>query len=334
MTEFNWPIIGHQAIINYLQIIVANQRLHHAYLFYGPDGVGKSLIAEYFVKSIYCQSSGKKPCQTCVYCRQVVNQTHPDIIYLQVPSDKKNITIEQIREARERIQRSSFLNSYKIILIPQAHKLSLAASNGLLKILEEPSPQTIFILIAPDITTLPETILSRSQLIKFLPVGASTIKQALIKRGIERTLAHEISHLAAGLPGKIMPLIAHSQNLIHFKDEQRQLLNILNNGLQQRFSLINQLSAQSQTENSKLQVQNFLNKFILLMRDALLVKNMSYQVLVHIYLKDKLKIFASQYSSQQISNFIRLAERSRDLIGQNINQRLLLENLMLALENN
>ncbi len=332
MLKYNWPVIGHQAIIKYLQAVIANQSLNQVYLFYGPNGVGKNLVAKYFIQTLYCQSNKARPCQVCNYCQQINKAIHPDVIYLESQINKKNITIEQIREVKEKIQRSSFLNSYKIVLIQDAQKLSLAASNALLKILEEPSPQTIFIFITSDITALPKTILSRSQLIKFLPVGNHLIKQALIQLGANRSLAQELAHLSGGLPGKVLPFIKHSQNLISFKDETQQLLNALATGISERFLLVKQLTAQAKSENGRLKIKAFLNRFILLMRDILLTKNSIDRNLIHFYLKDGLKEFAQYYSNYQIIQFIRLAQYEYDLLEQNISPRLLLENLMLSLE--
>ena len=99
MIKFNWQIIGHKPIISYLQAMISNNTLGHAYLFYGLNGLGKNTLAQYFIKSIYC-CSNQSPCDSCAHCRQIVRQIHPDIIYLEGQPGKKNITIEQVRQVK------------------------------------------------------------------------------------------------------------------------------------------------------------------------------------------------------------------------------------------
>jgi len=329
MTNFNWPVIGHQPIVNYLQTVIKNQRLNHAYLFYGADGLGKSLVAENFIKSIYCTADNNKPCNKCIYCQQIKNKTYPDIIYIKKEADKKNITIEQIREAKIKIQRSTFLSSYKIVLIPQIHTLSLAASNSLLKILEEPTQQTIFILIAPQLTHIPATILSRVQTIKFLPVATTELDAYLIRQGINRQAAHELSHLAAGFPGHLISLMQTPKFLDEYKNEYRILVDGLSGDINQRFKLVEQIASQANSELARQQTKQFLNNFITIIRDSLLIKNMCFDKIICTYLKEDLAVLATKYSARQLTHILYSARSFSGLIDKNINSRLILENLML-----
>ncbi len=329
MDKFNWPVIGHQPIVNYLQTVIANNSLNHAYLFYGPDNLGKSLVADYFIKSIYCLSQGLSPCNSCLHCRQVNKSVHPDVIFLTKTEDKKNITIEQVREARSKIQRSTFLNSHKVILISDAYTLSLAASNALLKILEEPTKQTIFIFLSPTLKNIPATILSRLQIIKFLPVPAKELEHHLIQQGINKNQAYELSHLAAGFPGQILPLINHPKLLIEYKNEYKELLLNISTDLNTRFSLIEQLAAQANSASSKLNSKQFLSKLSSLIHDALLLKNMCFDKITHIALKTPLLTLSNKYSSLHLASLLVKIKLTHRYIDQNVNLRLALENLML-----
>src|SRR3989338_4068853 len=222
MIKFNWQIIGHKPIISYLQAMISNNTLGHAYLFYGLNGLGKNTLAQYFIKSIYC-CSNQSPCDSCAHCRQIVRQIHPDIIYLECQPGKKNITIEQVREARAKIHRGTFLNSHKIIFIRDAQTLSLAAANGLLKILEEPTAKTIFIFLTPTLKGIPETILSRVQVIKFLPVPLKELEGYLIKKGLDKSQAYQLAHLSQGCPGRVLSLLGHSKLLAEYQHGQQIL---------------------------------------------------------------------------------------------------------------
>ncbi len=329
MAEFNWPIIGHQAIINYLQTIIKNKRLNHAYLFYGADSLGKSLVAENFIKSIYCTASNNRPCNNCVHCQQISQHSYPDVIYILKPEDKKNISIEQIREAKIKIQRSSFLGSYKVVLIPQAHTLSLAASNSLLKILEEPTSQTIFILLSPTLTHIPATILSRVQTIKFLPVASSDIEIYLKKHGINRQLSKELSHLVGGLPGKLIDLLQTPKLLNEYKNNYREIVNKLSHNINQRFKFIEQFTSQAKSELSKQKSKIFLDNFIVIVRDMLLIKTGCYDKITCIHLNQDLINLSNKYSVKHLVNILTKITNTYKLIEKNINLRLALENLML-----
>jgi DNA polymerase-3 subunit delta' len=329
MSQFNWSVIGHQPIINYLQTVIQNNSFNHAYLFYGSDGLGKSLIANYFIKTIYCLADKNLPCDACLHCQQINNTIHPDIIYLTKAEDKKNITIEQVRQARSKIQHGTFLNSYKVILIPQANTLSLAASNALLKILEEPTQKTLFIFLTPTLKNIPATILSRVQTIKFMPVSFKDLEKYLINQGLNKTDAYALSHLAAGLPGQILPLLNHPKLLTEYKHDFQQLLTDISADLNSRFALVEKIAAQSNSESAKLNSKQFLQKLSSLLHDALLLKNMCFNRITHVALKQQLSALANKYSTLQLANLLAKIKTTYKYIDQNVNLRLAMENLML-----
>ncbi len=331
MVKFNWPVIGHQSVQKYLQSIIKQQHLHHAYLFYGPAGVGKSLTAEYFIKSLYCHQQTLSPCGQCVACRQIKHSVHPDIFYLEKAADKKNITVEQVRDVRQWAQQSSLSGSYKVVLIKQAHHLSLAASNALLKILEEPPAQTIFILLTPFLELIPQTIISRTQLIKFSPLPFKELEQALINKGMDEKQAQLLARLSRGLPGEALPLVNSPQALETYYQRFKDIFKIISADLTQRFKAVEKISAQSNAEASKKQVKDFLNLFSVLMRDLFLIKNNCHQHISCSYLESDLLRQAEQYKLKQIVNILDSIQQAYKLIEKNINLRLTLESLMLAL---
>ena len=330
MANFSWSVIGHQKIIDYLQSVIANNRLNHAYLFYGPEGLGKSLVADYFIKSVYCQSNDL-PCGQCVFCRQIGNHVHPDVIYLQPQEDKKSITIEQVREARVKIYHASFLNSHKIIFIRQAHTLSIAASNALLKTLEEPTQKTIFIFLTPTLKNIPQTILSRVQIIKFLPVPANDLEKYLINKKFNKTDAYQLSHLAQGCPGRILPLLDHPKLLNEYKNKLSEILTQISADLNVRFKLVESLAGQTKSAEAKVKAKQFLNNLTILIRDALLIKNMCFDKVTHLDLKQQLTSLSSRYTSGQLAGLLNKIKLTQTYIDKNVNPRLALENLVLEL---
>ena len=165
--KFNWSPEIHPKQSRYLQELVAGHTFAHAYLFYGPRGNHKERIAELLIGSIFCEDSHEVPCGRCIACRQLKNNTHPDVVRMQALEGKASISIEQIFKMQEQVALNSFLNSYKTAIIEGAHAMTPWAYNALLKILEEPPQKTIIILLAETLKNIPLTVISRAEKIKF-----------------------------------------------------------------------------------------------------------------------------------------------------------------------
>ncbi|HOZ36376.1 MAG TPA: DNA polymerase III subunit delta' C-terminal domain-containing protein [bacterium] len=330
MNSFNWPVIGHQKIINYLQSVVERNSPNHAYLFYGPPGIGKNLVADLFVKSLFCASANAKPCGTCAHCRQLAAGSHPDVIDLIRETDQKNINIERIREARSQVQNYPFFNSYKVLFIREADTLSLGASNALLKILEEPRGQTIFVFIGENLKFFPRTVLSRLQVIKFLPINEEEIEKYLVAQKIDRPLARELAAASLGFPGRVWPFINHPKN---FHEHTAQLSLLLQKAFSQtneRFRLIENLASQSNSEAAKKNSRDFLNDLLFIVRDSLLVKSGLSAHITFPGLESDLAFFARRHSAASLINILSEIRKTSHYLKQNVNPRLALENLILS----
>ncbi len=214
---FNWPIIGHTAAVQFLQTALVNCALHHAYLLCGPQGVGKTTLAHFFVRSLLCQARpsfarqnlggqvdpqrGVSPCSSCSACRMLEKHIHPDVMWVQ-RREERVIPIASVRSLIERLGTTSFLHTYKVAIIEEAEYLTLEAANALLKVLEEPPRNTIFILTAPATTLLPATVVSRLQVLPLRLQGASVIERALQDGGMSHDEARSIAHMSYGRPGR------------------------------------------------------------------------------------------------------------------------------------
>ena len=331
MATASWPVIGHQKIVRYLQSVAERHIPNHGYLFYGAPGLGKNLVADFFIKSILCRSGASKFCNTCSDCRQLDRGIHPDVVYLSKAEDKKNINVEEVREARSKIQNSSLLDAYKIMFIRDAETLSIGAVNALLKILEEPVGKTIFVFIAEDIKFLPRTFLSRLQVIKFLPVSHEDIENYLLAKNYSRSEAYELAHLSLGFPGRILPFLGHPKNLNEHKEKISDILRKLSGSVNERFRLVEQLAGQNNSEPTKINVRQFIHSFSALTRDALLIKSACTDKITHHWLRNELSVFSSKYSSGKIVRLLSEAKFTLRFTEQNVNLRLALENLVLAL---
>lgn len=337
--SFDWPIIGHARIKEFLQRIIANQDLAHAFIFEGSARVGKTLTAKLFANSILCDNfekevEGKRilPCRACVACRQFAKNMYPDFYVLDREINEKTeekrsfITVAQIRALQEKISKRAFLNSYKIVLIMEAQFLNQEASNALLKTLEEPAARTIIILIAPNRDLLLPTIQSRSQVLKFLPITRDEIYEYLLAKGANRTQAKELSCLAEGKPTIAMRYFQAREAFGELKKETTELLKIFEQSPIKRFQTVETILKKNDTDDLLIEL---LQRLTLLTRDLMLANSYNKDLAANIYLETDLQRVALKYPIDKLKNILEEIEKTKQYVRQNISPRFAFENLIL-----
>lgn len=168
-------IIGQQKSLTILRSALANGRLHHAYLFLGPEGVGKHTIAVAVAKAIHCRDLENDFCGGCVNCRRIADGNHPDVRVIEPLSGKKEISIAQIRELERELNFRSFTGNRKVAIIDPATLMNLSSQNALLKTLEEPPPDCLIILLAANGGALLPTLRSRCLRLSFAPLARADV---------------------------------------------------------------------------------------------------------------------------------------------------------------
>src|SRR5690554_2510941 len=152
-------MVGQEHVLKALVNALDQNRLHHAYLFTGTRGVGKTTVARIFAKCLNCESGvTSKPCGTCVACREIAEGRFVDLIEIDAASRTK---VEDMRELLENVQYAPTRGRFKVYLIDEVHMLSTSSFNALLKTLEEPPSHVKFLLATTDPQKLPVTVLSR-----------------------------------------------------------------------------------------------------------------------------------------------------------------------------
>lgn len=318
----HWPIIGHKKIIKVLQQGIGRNKISHAYLFYGPENMGKKSMAKYFALSLICNNNNK-PCLECNNCQQFLKNIHPDIIWLRKNEEKKNISIDQIRDLKEKISLSGFTNGYKIVIMVNAEEMTKEAANSFLKILEEPPRKSVIILLANKLNSIPETILSRCQTFKFSPVKKLEIAEVIKKEyKISQKEADEIAALAIGLPGRANKLLRNKEFFNKFLADQNLLIKILESDIIGRFKIIKEIIEIDD-------LNKVVSRWKILIRDLMLSKTNNEELIINQSLKSKIKKIVEKYSFEKI-NF--LAHSLNDLsfyLDQNINARLAFDNFVI-----
>ena len=199
-------IRGHGAQIEVLRRICAASQPAHAYLFQGPDGIGKQTIAWALAARLAClKASGRDDaCGRCRSCRALKRGNHADISLLV--RDGASIRIDQVREAGKRLRFDPVIGRCKVLIIEDADRLREEAANALLKTLEEPPPRTHFILLTGKPQLLLRTILSRSQTVRFTSLAHEDICAILEAEGRSPEAARVAAALAEGSLARARPL--------------------------------------------------------------------------------------------------------------------------------
>lgn len=203
----NQTIMGHDAVLAKLKRMVKAERLPHALLFYGPTGVGKSLAAKEIMAAYLCEH--KNFCGECPSCRALAAGTHGDwheIVPEVSEKGNKSIKIDVIRALQTEIAPYPVLSKGRAVLIDDAPAMNKEAMNSLLKTLEEPPGEMLFILIADSKTALLPTIVSRCAAVSFGALSAAAVEQILLKSGCGAEEAPKLAALADGSPGRALAL--------------------------------------------------------------------------------------------------------------------------------
>lgn len=290
--------IGNQKIISRLQNSLQSGKLNHAYLLSGPENLGKFTLAKMFALSAIADK--KMPSIIDVANKDAMLDlivVEPEIIEKKGISKQRDISVEQIREAKLNLSLFPYHGKYKVLIINDAHKLNVAAQNALLKILEEPNLTTIIMLIVHEYERILPTIISRCQVLNFSLVEEIEMREFFSEL--------ETRDLAMGRPGLANILQNNSDKKQLRQDAKHELACILMGTLSEKFSLAEEYSKNIVKTLVK------LNVWIWQLRKNALQDSGK-------YLENFIKI-------EKIQNCLELLKRT------NSNSRLLLETLFIDL---
>ncbi len=309
MVKFD-SVIGHNRIKNYFSRLIEEDLLAPTYLFYGPEGVGKSSFALEIAKAYNCEAD-VKPCDECPSCKKFSKLIHPDllIVYPSKPENlrslaieqgklkpdgfdpTKNITIDQVRELQAELTRPPFMAKKRFVLFINADNLNVEAQNALLKTLEEPPENSTFFLITSNIGKILPTIRSRSRLIKFSGLKFEEFKTYPFRTTYPITLLYRLSEGSIGkalklLETELMPLRIDILNSLLERDPDA-FMNAV------RSRILNRDEA-----------QDFLKMYMTLSRDLLLAKTGCENLISNVDLKTLIKTAARKLSYREIETLI------------------------------
>lgn len=200
-------IYGQAMAKEQLRRSLARQQVSHAYLFAGPPGVGKKTAALAWAQALNCLAPvDDDACDACLTCLRIRNRNYPDVFWIEAGGE--SVKIEQVREIRQRALHPPYEGRYLVIILPQAENLTLEAANALLKLLEEPAPRTVFVLVSDRPQSLLPTVRSRCQAVNFYPLPRSQVASFLRDRGVAAQEAEWLASLAGGSLARALALLA------------------------------------------------------------------------------------------------------------------------------
>ncbi len=302
----------------------------HAYLFFGPEGVGKRLTALMLAKAMNCISSEEVefPCESCPSCIKVNSSSHADVISVEPEGDV--IKIDQVRSMQRRLRYRPLEGGHRACIIDSADRLNDAASNALLKTLEEPPDGTHLFLITSRPYRLLPTILSRCQWVRFRPLSIAHIVQILRKaHSLEEEKAKFYASLAGGSAGQALAL----SDRVDFQkrtDWLRAFSDIPKKTVEEIFEISGRLAKEEE-------VNDLLELWKLWIRDLAVLQVQGEEAgekLINHDLRVEATEEAQKYSLDRLDSVFGLISGVQKSIASKANLQLALETLMLKMKKN
>lgn len=202
---------GHERLIEVFDRAVQHGRLAHAYLFVGPEGVGKKLFATELARALLCETreagSPLEPCGQCLSCRMIDAGSHPDFYVVGRPEEKNEFPVEVMRELCRNFSLKSARGRGKVAIVDDADDLNPESANCFLKTLEEPPAFSVFLLIGTSRDQQLPTIQSRCQIIRFAPLGYDMMRELLQTQGVsDPAMIERLLKMSDGSPGRALAL--------------------------------------------------------------------------------------------------------------------------------
>ena len=354
-------VINQKRVKDVLLRGIEQERVAHAYLFYGPDGVGKKGTALAFAQSLLCETHVGTACENCTACRKVQRMVHPDVhVLFPYPSDTTPQDVgERLKQLGENpyipvdyVRKPSLSNTskvsnkqsmftvarinaelrramsfkpvegrYKIAILTNVEAMRQEAANAFLKLLEEPGPATVFILLTDRPDKVLPTVLSRCQRLRFDPLHATDIEHALINRlELDAERARTLSRMANGSYTRAIEL-AENEELV----ESRQLiLDFFRFAFVQNTDKLSDVFDQLSVMGRE-RIKGVMHLMLSWTRDLLLFTTMDNDaLLINLDQKESIERFCRNVPDANLPAMVRVIEQAIELVGRNVQIYLIL----------
>jgi len=336
MNTSTWKVRGQDQLVRALEVGLSLGRLSHAYLFVGPKHIGKKTLALDLARAVNCLQENGRPCLHCDQCVRISAFNHADVrvIDLSAPdgtsSRSKEIGIDVIREIKHQVILKPFEGRYRVFIFDGAENLSEEAANALLKTLEEPPQQVLIILLTAWEDAVLPTILSRCQrlMLRLLP-KEQVVRELVEHHSVADGAAERLARLSRGCLGWAITALNDPEVLSIRNDRLEVISSMTGADLENRFSYAAELSSQYFRERDD--VREILYLWLGWWRDILLLGQGAEEYIQNLDFMETLSQQAEKLTLVQKMHVVRSVCRTLDVLEHNVNPRLALEVMMLAL---
>ncbi|WP_026565486.1 DNA polymerase III subunit delta' [Bacillus sp. UNC41MFS5] len=315
-------------VLKMLKNSLVKNRVAHAYLLEGIRGTGKREIALLLTKSLFCEATidQYRPCEECSNCRRINHGNHPDVHIVE--PEGLSIKVDQIRNLQVEFSKKGLESLKKVYLLVHADKMSVSASNSLLKFLEEPNPGTVAFLLTEQPQKILPTILSRCQILTFHPLSPQVMIKQLVENGVEPQKAPLLAQLTNSLE--------EAQNLNvdeWFAQAQKIVVKLYEVLKKNPLEAMVTLQADWFSHfKEKEQIHRGLDLLLLIFKDLLYIQLDRQEQIVFREESERLRQFALHTSGRRISDQMSAILDAKRKLERNMNPQLMMEQLVLKLQ--
>jgi DNA polymerase-3 subunit delta' len=323
----NWNLTGHEWAVDMLKKHVINGMVRHAYLFCGPPGLGRHTLALRFAQALNCPTPIQPglPCGECRDCRQTASMQHADLTVVQAESEGGILKVDQIRDSRKTLILKPYMSKYRVALFLRFHEANDNAANALLKTLEEAPSYAVLILTADNPEQLLPTIVSRCEVLRLRPLSIEEVHRGLESRGLENGRAKLIAHVSGGRFGYALRLLEDPSLLEKREERLNDLVTLLSASRVEKFAYADKLSKDKNT------MRQAITFWLSYWRDVMLRTAEADTPLVNLDRNLEIEDLAGQLNISSARKVVGEHENALEKMEKNVNQRLLVEVLLLDL---
>ena len=323
-------VIGHEQIIQHMSTALKNKKITHAYIFEGPNGSGKNLLAKAFAKALEGEAGYGDSCDMCRSCHQMETGNQPDVKWL-IHEKPATISVEDVRtQINADMAIKPYSSKYKIYIVDEAEKMNEQAQNALLKTIEEPPEYGIIMLLTNNLEAMLPTILSRCVVFHLKPVDNYKIVEFLEKEyGVPDYKARICAAFSQGVVGKAIAM-ASSED---FNDLQYHVLSIVKNI--HEMDIYEVVEAVKRLSVYKTDINDVIDMMMVWYRDVLVLK-VTKDANVIVY-KDEYRFLmeqAKRSSYEGLNDIIQALEKAKARLAANVNFEVAVEMMLLAMKEN
>lgn len=322
-------VLGHEQNKEFLQNFLQREARPHALLFCGAEGLGKKKLALEFAKTFLClNGKGDDGCEACRLLNFADgNVSHPDFILVERLPEKRDLSIEQMRELAKQAAFAPVLSKNKICIVEDADRLTEAAANSFLKLLEEPPAGWLIILLASSEDKLLTTILSRVVKLRFNPLAVADVKKLLLERGVAEAESEVLARISEGSVGTALNL--NEQNALEYRQTALSFLE----ALPLEFSMNYVTDRTWVVKYERAEAMLFVKLLQLLLRDMLFIKT---GVTVNLYncdVQENLTALCGGWKPQGLKKALAATNDAYKALASSVGVKLVMENLAMKIDN-